>query len=776
MRGRYSHEFLVALTAALFVAAHLVLAQPSLEDIDSINFALGVTSYDVARHQPHPPGYPIYIALGRLLSWALARVGEADPVACALVVQSGVAGGIAGWAAFRVLATMGTSPATALWTAVLWSCAPLVWLTAARPLSDMPGLAGALLAQWLLLRLAGGERRRRPALQAAATGVLTGVVVGMRSQVAWLAAPAALLALVRLWRHGERRLALTLIAGGLCGVAVWLVPMLVVTGGPGAYLAALDAQAGEDFEGVPMLATSFSPRLAVAALVETFVHPWGRWWVAAIVLVAALAGGVRLLRQQARPLWLLAVLYGPYAIFHLAFQETETTRYALPLVLPLLALAAAALTPLPAMRRIGLAGVAGHVALGVVAAVLLGTAASAHGLYRRLPVRAPEALAVLREAAAARPPDTVLMHRRVWAETRRVRQVVAAVPGLPDTVPRADEWRALAAVFDRPRLHAWWLVDPRRGDRVAIDPRALHHRATFGWPPPAAWLLGGMRPHRFDWYVVDQPAWMLRDGWALTPELAGITRATDAGPGHPDGAQALVRRRAAAQTVLVGGRLFSTDTADGPVVLDVSLGAWQRRTTIAPGAFHLVWQVPAAATDSPATAAAPAVRVEPLTVRATGGEEIGARLMLEQFDVQEVGVPVVALADGWQEPERDPATGRAWRWMSDAARLEVWGAPCPLRLHVRGTWPRHYDAAPVLTVRTAAGEVHRAPLARPFTIDVAIGAPTSGTAPLVVELESDRGFVAGEQTGTADARRLALEVAELRVAPSAGGRACSATR
>ena len=30
-----------------------------------INFALGVRSFDVAHHQPHPPGYPIFIAMGK---------------------------------------------------------------------------------------------------------------------------------------------------------------------------------------------------------------------------------------------------------------------------------------------------------------------------------------------------------------------------------------------------------------------------------------------------------------------------------------------------------------------------------------------------------------------------------------------------------------------------------------------------------------------------------------------------------------------------------------
>src|ERR1700687_5378335 len=51
--------------AVVFLAAHLLFLPASLEDLDSINFALGLRHFDVARHQPPPPGYPLYIALGK---------------------------------------------------------------------------------------------------------------------------------------------------------------------------------------------------------------------------------------------------------------------------------------------------------------------------------------------------------------------------------------------------------------------------------------------------------------------------------------------------------------------------------------------------------------------------------------------------------------------------------------------------------------------------------------------------------------------------------------
>jgi hypothetical protein len=70
MKGSASTPRNLALAlAAAYLAVHLPSLAPSLEDIDSINFALGLRDFDPARHQPHPPGSPVYIALGRLLLW-----------------------------------------------------------------------------------------------------------------------------------------------------------------------------------------------------------------------------------------------------------------------------------------------------------------------------------------------------------------------------------------------------------------------------------------------------------------------------------------------------------------------------------------------------------------------------------------------------------------------------------------------------------------------------------------------------------------------------------
>src|SRR3970282_443731 len=55
---------------------------------DAVQFALALREFDVVKHQPHPPGYLLYVGLGRLLNASLG-----DPtlayVALAMLFSTG---------------------------------------------------------------------------------------------------------------------------------------------------------------------------------------------------------------------------------------------------------------------------------------------------------------------------------------------------------------------------------------------------------------------------------------------------------------------------------------------------------------------------------------------------------------------------------------------------------------------------------------------------------------------------------------------------------------
>ena len=89
-----------AALAILFFIAHLAFLPPTLEDLDSMNFALGILDFDPSKHQPHPPGYPVFIALGKL-----ARALSLSAVT-ALAIWGALFGALAVFPLMRVFASI----------------------------------------------------------------------------------------------------------------------------------------------------------------------------------------------------------------------------------------------------------------------------------------------------------------------------------------------------------------------------------------------------------------------------------------------------------------------------------------------------------------------------------------------------------------------------------------------------------------------------------------------------------------------------------------------
>jgi hypothetical protein len=185
---------LVSTLAVVTLAAHLFTLPITLEDLDSVNFALGVRQFDVAEHQPHPPGYPIFIAFGKLGTNALGRLGITAPEVRGLSMWSAIAAGIVPrclFAFFRRLAGEDADDERAFIATVIAVCSPLFWFTAARPLSDLAGLAAAWASLAALASALdrGGASAERTLTPIIAGAFLAGLSIGFRSQMAILTMP-----------------------------------------------------------------------------------------------------------------------------------------------------------------------------------------------------------------------------------------------------------------------------------------------------------------------------------------------------------------------------------------------------------------------------------------------------------------------------------------------------------------------------------------------------------------------------------------------------------
>lgn len=728
--------------AVLFLAAHLAHLPSTLEDIDSVNFAMGVRDFDVAQHQPHPPGYPVFIALGKISTAALASAGVAAPDVRGLAVLSAIGGAALVLLVFLYFRAIDGDALRALVASVLTMCAPLVWFNAARPLSDLAGLAAAFAALaalvWAIGWNAAPDDSRTTSTRRAAIGgaLLAGLAIGFRSQMAMLTGPAFLIALVAVRRH---RLVMT--ASAIAGVFAWAIPLVWLNGGPAGYLNALGSQAGEDFAGVVMLWTNPSPRVAFVALLDTFVRPWDSPVLGGTMLALAAAGAAVLAVNARRTLLVVLLTFAPYAVFHLLFQEPPTTRYALPLVPVVAFLVAVTLTTPPV--RVALP-VAGGLA---IASLSLAVPATSAFSSQPSPIFALLSEAQTLQARGAQP--AVAMHRRVFTESRRARAYAGGLPGTMLPATRDYEWLELTRQWKEGRAsEAWFIADPRRTDLALID-RANARTRKYRWPFKGASYAGGTRPNEMDWYIFGEPGWFLEQGWGLTPETAGISDRDGWGP-HRRPSIGWIRRRSDESVMTIGGRHLG---GDPPVNVAVQIDGRQIAAfDVKPGYFLETVRVPAG------TIAGNGYAQLTVTAQAIGGGTTPP-VAIEQFDFQPVDRVQFGYDEGWFEPEYNPRTGKSWRWMSERALLRVHNGGQPVTLRITGESPLHYFGdAP--TVRISAGDRVLSELvpSSDFVADVSVPPDVLNAAGGRITVTSDRAFVAGEREGTADRRRLALRI------------------
>ena len=746
----------LAALAVLFLLAHLFHLPPTLEDIDSVNFALGVRDFDVARHQPHPPGYPVFIALGKASTAVLQATGADRAAVRALALLSVVAGAALVPLLFVLFRQLSGDAHLSWWAMAVAVCSPLFWFTALRPLSDTTGLAFAVAAQAMLLRAVAPEAasmKGGPARALWIGAALAGVAAGVRVQTVMLTAPL-LVALLCWPRTG---LALRDRAGALAaavaGAVVWIAPLLFASGGVRGYLDALGAQAGEDFSGVVMLWTTRQSRVAANAVLNSFVWPWREYQLGIAMVVLAAVGFMRLGWRAPRALGLLLIGFGPYAVFHLLFHETATVRYALPLVVPVAFLATYAAG---ALGRIAVT--AGAAAIVIPSLLLTLPAARA---YAR---DGSPAFAVFQEAmqpqagVLAGTPGAIGMH----AAMRRVADwEVSSDSTLLLRSAHGREWLALVEFWrGHPDAPVRFVADPRRTDLALFDSNA---RALVGgrrWSFPEMPFVAGIRPGNADWYAMRPPGWMLDRGWALTAEVAGVTSRDQLGP-HRQPAGAWVRGRPDAAELIVGGRHLGSG-GDPAMRLSLStdraqIDSWEIR----PGFFFRHVALPAGTLAEDGYVS--------LRIAATPAGE-GARpvpVALEQFDVQSAGTVMFGFLDGWHEPEYNPSTARAWHWMSEAGRLWVRPVGRPVTLTVSGESPlRYFDRAP--KIRAVAGGIELAQFSptADFTQDIVIPADALTRSGGLVTLETDLWFTPQDRGESADRRHLALRIYSISVKDS----------
>src|SRR5438876_1363432 len=136
---------------ALTIVSRLPYRARMLYNWDAVQFALALNEYDVMKHQPHPPGYILYVALGRLVNHWLH-----DPTA-AYVVLAVAFSGLTTFVVYY-LARIVYDRATALASATLLAVSPLFWFYGSVGLTYAGEALFASLVAYFAYRALNGSR------------------------------------------------------------------------------------------------------------------------------------------------------------------------------------------------------------------------------------------------------------------------------------------------------------------------------------------------------------------------------------------------------------------------------------------------------------------------------------------------------------------------------------------------------------------------------------------------------------------------------------------
>jgi hypothetical protein len=316
------------LIALAFAVAAFALRAPLRSEYgyywDSVQFALAVEHFDMRAGLPHPPGFFLYVMLGRLVN-----VFVGDPLR-ALVWINVVTGAVLVGVTF-LLAHALFGRRCGWLTGVIMATSPLTWFYSEFALTTIPDallVVTMALVCWRVWRTGGtwGE--------VIGLSVLLAVMGGIRGQTV----PGMLpLWLATFWRMRERRWAKLaaglILAAGL--MLAWLIPMLAMTGGWGTFIELVRTKSRFDAPlrlvggGLPALMENIAivTGTMMLGLLAAGVVPISQFWI--FVRRTAVEQRATAYEANVSQLSLLAWWIVPQLLFGTAIMYTFAPGYVL---------------------------------------------------------------------------------------------------------------------------------------------------------------------------------------------------------------------------------------------------------------------------------------------------------------------------------------------------------------------------------------------------------------------------------------------------------------
>ncbi len=194
-----------------------------LYDIDSVNFALAMERFDPRVHQPHPPGYFLYICLARLLN-RLLHDANLSLVLLSILASCGAV------LVIYLLARNWFGTEAARCAGGLFLFSPLTWFYGTVALTYSLEAFFSALVGYLCWLIWSGKKS-----YILFAGFILGISTGIRPSSLLLLGPLLLFTL-RTLTLKQRLAALTVV---LLTISAWFLPMVAISGGFTGYFGAL---------------------------------------------------------------------------------------------------------------------------------------------------------------------------------------------------------------------------------------------------------------------------------------------------------------------------------------------------------------------------------------------------------------------------------------------------------------------------------------------------------------------------------------------------------
>lgn len=312
-----------------------------LEDWDSVQLALGLHEYSLLKHQPHPPGYPIYTLMGKFFLFFLRD----DRLV--LTVMSAIFGALAALPLYLLVRKI-FNKNLAFLASVILLLIPVEWLLSESALTDIVGLFFLILVGFLFFKYSEDKSKTL------FVSFLAGLSIGVRFNE--FPVILGLLFWVIIKQKNLRSAILQGLSFSL-GVLLWLIPVILITGwnnfiyiylDSGSYVVAHDLLLGQNhsllgliklklLQIVHLSNLGFSLPLGILFLVSLFWSLFQRqlytkaWYQFSLI-------------------WLVS-----YSVLLLTFFNLELPRHLLPLTVPILLIIIYAISQLWKKTKLSLA-------------------------------------------------------------------------------------------------------------------------------------------------------------------------------------------------------------------------------------------------------------------------------------------------------------------------------------------------------------------------------------------------------------------------------------